>query len=61
MSNAGKLAIGAVVALVALVLFMTLPGWLAVAILAVPVVGYFLLDSSQRRRLRGLGRKQIGK
>lgn len=58
MSNAGKLAIGAVVALV---LFMTLPGWLAVAILAVPVVGYFLLDSSQRRRLRGLGRKQIGK
>lgn len=61
MSNAGKLAIGAVVALVALVLFMTLPGWLAVAILAVPVVGYLLLDSSQRRRLRGLGRKQIGK
>lgn len=58
MSNAGKYAVGAVFALVLLLL---LPGWLKLAVIAVPVAGYFILDPSQRRRLRSAGRKQIGR
>ena len=51
----------AVAGLVALVL---LPWWVAaliiVAVVALPVVGYLLLDPSQRRRLRRVTRKEIG-
>ncbi|MQA02990.1 MAG: hypothetical protein GEV07_09790 [Streptosporangiales bacterium] len=35
-------------------------GLIFVAIVAAPVVGYFMLDPSQRRRLRRVSRKQIG-
>lgn len=41
-----------------------LPNWLAgliiLAIVAVPTVGYLMLDPSQRRRLRRATRKRIG-
>jgi cell division protein FtsW (lipid II flippase) len=40
------------------------PGWLIglliLAAIAAPVVGYAILDPSQKRRLKGLARKQIG-
>ncbi len=42
-----------------------LPGWFALLIIlgivAVPVAGYLLLDPSQRRRLKRITRKQIGR
>lgn len=44
---------------------LLLPGWLTwlviIAVVAVPVAGYFMLDPSQRRRLRRVSRKQIGR
>jgi hypothetical protein len=47
----------------ALILFLLLPGWLFVlavlGLIAVPVVGYLMLDPQQRRRLRGQ-RKRLG-
>jgi uncharacterized protein (DUF58 family) len=53
---------GLVLGLVAL---WILPNWLAVLIivglLAAPIVAYLLLDPSQRRRVRRVGRKQIGR
>jgi uncharacterized protein (DUF58 family) len=53
---------GLVLGLVAL---WILPNWLAVLIivglLATPIVAYLLLDPSQRRRVRRVGRKQIGR
>lgn len=40
------------------------PGWLTLLIVlgvvGAPIAAYFLLDSSQRRRLHRLTRKQIG-
>ena len=56
----------AVVALVvALIALWLLPGWLAavviLAVLAIPIVAYVMLDPSQRRRLRRVRRKQIGR
>lgn len=40
------------------------PGWLVgllfLAAIAAPVVGYAILDPSQKRRLKGIARKQIG-
>lgn len=48
----------------ALVVFLLLPGWLKVlaiiALIAIPTVGYLMLDPSQRRRLRDRRRRQIG-
>ena len=35
-------------------------GLIFLALVAAPVVGYLLLDPSQRRRLRRVSRKQIG-
>jgi hypothetical protein len=62
MSPRTKYVIAGVVA--ALVALWLLPGWAAalliVAVVAVPVVGYLLLDPEQRRRLRRATRKQIG-
>lgn len=53
---------GAGAGILALIL---LPNWLAglliVALVAAPVAGYFMLDPSQRRRLRRVTRKQIGR
>jgi hypothetical protein len=60
MSNRAKYAVGGVA--IAILLFVLLPNWLALLIIVgVPVVGYVALDSSQRRRLRGSGRKRINR
>jgi hypothetical protein len=49
---------------IALVVFLLLPGWLKVlalvALIGIPTVGYLMLDPSQRRRLRERRRRQIG-
>jgi hypothetical protein len=63
MSRGTKYVIGGVgITLIALLL---LPGWLValiiVALVALPVAAYLLLDSSQRRRLWRANRKQIGR
>lgn len=49
---------------VTILTFVLLPNIIALLILAAlvaaPVVGYFMLDPSQRKRLRRVSRKQIG-
>lgn len=61
MGRTGYVIGGIVVALIA---WWLLPGWLTLlivlGIIAAPIVGYFMLDSSQRRRLRGQARKRLG-
>jgi hypothetical protein len=61
MSRGTRWVIGGVVALV---VFLLLPGWLKVlaliVLVGIPAVGYLLLDPSQRRRLRERRRRQIG-
>ncbi|MDX3533800.1 hypothetical protein PV721_05355 [Streptomyces sp. MB09-01] len=60
MSTSGKVAVAGVVA--AIVLFWTVGFWAGLLVLiGVPAAAYFLLDSSQRRRVRGISRKQIGR
>ncbi|RSS81655.1 hypothetical protein [Streptomyces sp. WAC06614] len=60
MSTSGKIAAAGVV--VALVLFWTVGFWPGLLVLVgVPLAAYLLLDPSQRRRLRGVSRKQIGR
>ncbi|MFI9065975.1 hypothetical protein ACIGQE_29655 [Streptomyces sp. NPDC053429] len=60
MSTGGKVAVAGVVA--AIVLFATVGFWAGLLVLiGVSTVAYFMLDSSQRRRLRGVSRKQIGR
>lgn len=62
MPKKGWYAIGGVAA--AIIVLVWLPGWLAgliiAALVVAPVVGYFMLDPSQRKRLRRASRKQIG-
>lgn len=62
MSSQGKVAIGGVVVAV-LVLFL-IPSiifkLIVLGVIAVPVVGYLMLDPSQRRRVRGQARKRLG-
>ncbi|WP_405426672.1 hypothetical protein [Streptomyces erythrochromogenes] len=60
MANSGKVAVAGVVA--AIVLFWAVGFWAGLLVLiGVPAAAYLLLDSSQRRRVRGLSRKQIGR
>ncbi|MCB5178406.1 hypothetical protein [Streptomyces antimicrobicus] len=60
MSTSGKIAVAGVVA--AVVLFWTVGFWPGLAVLiGVPVAAYLLLDRSQRRRLRGASRRQLGR
>ncbi|GGY93082.1 hypothetical protein GCM10010343_17810 [Streptomyces avidinii] len=60
MSTSGKVAVAGVVA--AIVLFWAVGFWAGLLVLiGVPAAAYLLLDSSQRRRLRGMSRKQIGR
>ncbi|WP_031156614.1 hypothetical protein OHA91_32610 [Streptomyces erythrochromogenes] len=60
MSNSGKVAVAGVVA--AIVLFWAVGFWAGLLVLiGVPAAAYLLLDSSQRRRVRGLSSKQIGR
>lgn len=60
MSNSAKIAIGGVVA--ALVLMPFIGFWLSLLVLIrSAAVGYLLLDPGQRRRLRRITRKEIGR
>jgi uncharacterized protein (DUF58 family) len=53
-----------VTAIVVLIAFILLPGWLkllgVVLLVGLPVAGYLMLDPSQRRRMRGQTRKRLG-
>ncbi|HZC25607.1 MAG TPA: hypothetical protein VE287_01210 [Actinopolymorphaceae bacterium] len=64
MSNRTKYILGGII--VALLGWWILPNWLAAliifAVVAAPVVGYFMLDESQRRRITRLrNRNQLGR
>lgn len=60
MSNRTKVVIGGVV--VGLVLLAWIPWWVVfLIVIGVPAAAYFTLDSSQRRRLRRVSRRQIGR
>jgi hypothetical protein len=60
MSSRAKLAVGGVV--VGLILLIWVPWWVTfLIIVGVPVAAYMTLDSSQRRRLRRVSRRQIGR
>ncbi|MFJ7156454.1 hypothetical protein ACIQUQ_16080 [Streptomyces sp. NPDC101118] len=60
MSNRGKVAAAGVVA--AIVLFWAVGFWAGLLVLiGVPAAAYLLLDDSQRRRVRGVGRKRLGR
>jgi hypothetical protein len=60
MSSRAKLAVGGVA--VGLLLLIWVPWWVTfLVIVGVPVVAYRTLDSSQRRRLRRVSRRQIGR
>ncbi|MFG3249825.1 hypothetical protein [Streptomyces sp. NPDC048187] len=60
MSNNAKVAAGGVAA--GLILLIWLPWWAALLIvLGVPAATYLALDPSQRRRLRRVSRKEIGR
>jgi quinol-cytochrome oxidoreductase complex cytochrome b subunit len=63
MSPLGKYYVGAaIVAVLAFILPLpSLIAWLIVlGVLGAPVVAYFMLDESQRSRLRRIRRRQIG-
>ncbi|WP_433893938.1 hypothetical protein [Streptomyces sp. CA-111067] len=60
MASPAKLAVGGVV--VGLILLIWVPWWVTfLIIVGVPVAAYMTLDSSQRRRLRRVSRRQIGR
>ncbi|GGU63300.1 hypothetical protein [Streptomyces daghestanicus] len=60
MSKNAKIAAGGVA--VGLVLWIWLPWWAALLIvLGVPAAAYLVLDPSQRRRLRRVSRKELGR
>ncbi|MFD9353159.1 hypothetical protein [Streptomyces sp. NPDC060031] len=60
MSTSGKVAVAGVVA--AIVLFWAVGFWAGLLVLiGVPAAAYLLLDSSQRRKVRGMSRKRIGR
>ncbi|MEW2521242.1 hypothetical protein [Actinacidiphila alni] len=60
MSTRAKIIIGGVA--IGLFLWIWIPFWAVVlVILGVPAIGYFSLDSSQRRRLRRVSRRQINR
>ncbi|MEU3458982.1 hypothetical protein ABZ721_03375 [Streptomyces sp. NPDC006733] len=61
MSNRAKLALGGVgIGIVLMVLGV--PWWLALLIIVgVPAAAYLTLDPSQRRRLKRISRREIGR
>lgn len=63
MSPLAKYYVGAgVVSVLALLILPSLVAWLVViGVLAGPVAVYFMLDESQRARLRRIRRRQIGR
>ncbi|HEX5566565.1 MAG TPA: hypothetical protein VFY14_06475 [Streptomyces sp.] len=61
MTNRGKAAAGGV-AVGLLLWWLTSSFWIAVAVVVgVPAVAYLMLDPSQRRRVRRVGRKELGR
>ncbi|MFD4693938.1 hypothetical protein [Streptomyces sp. NPDC058463] len=60
MSNGAKIAIGGVVAAVILIPFIGF-WWSLLVLIGVPTAGYLMLDPAQRRRLRRISRKEIGR
>ncbi|MGW1601858.1 hypothetical protein [Streptomyces eurythermus] len=60
MSKNAKIAVGGVAA--GLILLIWLPWWVAfLIVVGVPVVAYLALDPSQRRRVRRVARKELGR
>ena len=60
MSRNAKIATGGVLA--GLILWIWLPWWAALLlVLGVPAAAYFTQDPSQRRRLRRVARKELGR
>ncbi|MCP9211899.1 hypothetical protein [Streptomyces cucumeris] len=60
MSTRAKVAVGGVA--VGVILMWLLPFWAALLVLVgVPAAAYLLLDPSQRRRLRRVSRKELGR
>ncbi|MBZ4323795.1 MULTISPECIES: hypothetical protein [Streptomyces] len=60
MSGRAKVAVGGVA--VGALLLLVLPFWLAVLVMVgVPVGAYLLLDPAQRKRLRRVSRKELGR
>jgi membrane protein implicated in regulation of membrane protease activity len=60
MSNSAKIAAGGVA--VGLILLIWVPWWVSfLIVLGVPAAAYLTLDPSQRRRLRRVARKEIGR
>ncbi|MFJ5304899.1 hypothetical protein [Streptomyces sp. NPDC088350] len=60
MSKNAKIAVGGVA--VGLILFIWLPWWVSfLIVVGVPTAAYLTLDPSQRRRLRRVAGKEIGR
>lgn len=60
MSKNAKIAVGGVA--VGFILLIWLPWWVAfLIVVGVPVAAYLALDPSQRRRLRRVTRKELGR
>jgi len=60
MSNRTKLIVGGVA--IGLILLIWVPWWVTfLIIIGVPTAAYLTLDRSQRRRLRRVSRRQIGR
>ncbi|MYR84634.1 hypothetical protein GTY41_06635 [Streptomyces sp. SID685] len=61
MSRNAKIAVGGV-AVGLVLLLLGLPLWVVLlVVIGIPAAGYLALDPSQRRRLRRLSRKEIGR
>ena len=60
MSSGAKLALGLGAGFIFL-WWLTSPFWALLILVGLPVAGYLMLDSSQRRRIKGLGRKELGR
>ncbi|MET8679511.1 hypothetical protein ABZW18_18530 [Streptomyces sp. NPDC004647] len=62
MSRNAKVALGGVVVAILLMWLLPIPFWATLLIIVgVPVGAYLLLDPSQRRRLRRVNRKELGR
>ncbi|HEX6196307.1 MAG TPA: hypothetical protein VFZ37_10365 [Jiangellaceae bacterium] len=60
MSSGSKLALGIGAGFIFL-WWLTSFWWALLILVGLPVAGYLMLDASQRRRLKGLGRKELGR
>lgn len=61
MSNRAKLAVGGV-GIGIVLMILGVPFWLALlVVIGVPVAAYLTLDPSQRRRLKRISRREIGR